>query len=52
MEDWLTFLGGMTVMCGCVAILAAVGDWLQRVLDKWNELNDEQQENEQLNNQE
>ena len=47
MDNWLFFLGGMTVMCGCAAILAAFADWLQAKLDEWNE----QQDNEQLNDQ-
>lgn len=48
MGAWLFFLGGMTVMCGCAAILAAFADWLQEKLDE----NNEEQDNEQLNNQE
>jgi hypothetical protein len=48
MDNWLFFLGGMTVMCGCAAILAAFSDWLQDKLDESNE----EQDNEQSNNSE
>jgi hypothetical protein len=51
METWLIFLGGMTVACGCAALLAAITDWVQKKLDEWNTLDDErrEQQEQQLN---
>jgi hypothetical protein len=49
MDEWLFFLGGMTICCAILCPLSAFSDWLQGKLDEWNEYNDEQQ---QLNEQE
>lgn len=46
MDNWLFFLGGMTICCAILAPLAALTDWMQKKLDEWNEYNDEQQLNE------
>ena len=43
MDNWLFFLGGMTIVCGCAAILAAFADWLQKKL--WNEEDEQEHQN-------